>query len=123
MKTTQEKIAVMQAFADGKKVECKPHYARSWHVNVEYNWDWEGCDYRIAPEPKLRPWKPEEVPVGALVKTKDTGSRWVLAGINYGGLVLITGDKNNFRDTKYLFDHYTHSTDHGKTWQPCGAME
>ena len=50
MKTTEEKIAVMQAWVDGLDIEyCI--YTEGW--SNEYilmdnpSWDWVGCDYRI----------------------------------------------------------------------------
>ena len=50
---TKEKIEVMQAFLDGKKIECKFTSAYTWSVmDGEPKWDWVANDYRIAPEPK-----------------------------------------------------------------------
>ena len=55
MKTIEEKIAVMRAFAYGKKIEvsCK---GSNWVEKEDPHWNWEGCDYRIKPEPKYRPY-------------------------------------------------------------------
>lgn len=54
MKTTKEKIEVMQAFLDGKKVEFKDVLDNRWHIMLvlrEPAWDWESVDYRIKNEP------------------------------------------------------------------------
>lgn len=58
MKTTAEMIAVMQAYADGKKMEYKgvegaPY---DWEECPDPLWNWVLCDYRIKPEPKYRPY-------------------------------------------------------------------
>ena len=61
--TTKEKIAVMQAFDEGKPIEYKlaTDSDTDWVLNSDPQWDWEKCIYRIKPEPKLRPYAtPEE---------------------------------------------------------------
>jgi hypothetical protein len=56
MKTTKEKMEVMQAFLDGKllqrqSVDCP---TGRWHrVGTEPAWNWFGIDYRVKPEPKV----------------------------------------------------------------------
>ena len=54
MKSTAEKIAIMQAFLDGKKIEVRTSPDRGWREidTVNPHWDWYGQDYRIKPEPK-----------------------------------------------------------------------
>lgn len=50
--TTKEKIAVMQAYEDGKKIQVATNGEEDWEdFNFgEPMWDWECCDYRIKPE-------------------------------------------------------------------------
>lgn len=48
--TTAQKIAVMQAFAEGKDIECSG-FGGDWSAfskEIEPNWNWEDCDYRVA---------------------------------------------------------------------------
>ena len=53
MKTTQEMIAVMQAYCDGKRIEALyigPYPGICcWGecTNDELKWDWKNFDYRI----------------------------------------------------------------------------
>lgn len=58
MKTVQEKIAVMQAYADGAKLELKwLDRADSKWVDVvahEPHFDWRHCDYRIKEDQELK---------------------------------------------------------------------
>lgn len=51
-KTTAEKIAVMQAFLDGKKIEVSvyPGCWGEWTHYVEPIWNWEENNYRIKEE-------------------------------------------------------------------------
>jgi len=81
--------------------------------------------YREKPTPTLRPWRPEEVPVGALFRNK--------AKDLYRGLILSVDDnsiytcanassrfyQHSFEDALRLREH---SLDHGKTWLPCGVV-
>lgn len=60
MKTTQEMIEIMQAFVDGKQVERRvPRLSPTdWFLlapNLDPNWNWGQCDYRIAETPDTIP--------------------------------------------------------------------
>ena len=47
----REAAAVMLAFADGKKIECKTAKGSDPWVDVaEPCWEWDGMKYRVAPE-------------------------------------------------------------------------
>lgn len=52
---TKRRIAVMQAWVEGKKVEYRNrvHKTSVWRNEVDPAWDWDTYDYRIAPEPKV----------------------------------------------------------------------
>ena len=81
------------------------------------NWQW-----RVKPTPTLRPWKPEEVPVGASVRNKSTRSRYLITDWNCAApfVIKVSGIDYTF---KVMLDNYEHSLDHGKTWLPCGVVE
>lgn len=51
MKTTEEKIAVMQAYADGKEIECSANNWFSRWTEEEPHWNWDAYDYRVKPVP------------------------------------------------------------------------
>jgi hypothetical protein len=53
MKTLQEKIAVMQAFADGKKIELCDSGVSNWResINANPSWNWYQYDYRVKHDP------------------------------------------------------------------------
>ena len=101
-------------------VDC--HWSTSFH-----NLELDKFDYRIKPEPKTpiyRPWKPEEVPVGAWIKTNT---------YDYNGFTSIIGVSNDeimtmensledmFITFSYALEKNVHSIDKGKTWLPCGV--
>lgn len=92
--------------------------------------------HRIKPEPCYRPWKPEEVPVGALIRRKhrpeficvilgattDKHADYAILnaplrpGSNHYLSDLLTYHGGNNGDAN------EHSLDHGKTWLPCGVL-
>lgn len=86
------------------------------------NWQW-----RVKPTPTLRPWRPEEVPVGAWVRSKSSHETGFTG---FASIIGVSKDsfytvENNFEDmcselAKSL--NYVHSLDHGKTWLPCGVV-
>jgi hypothetical protein len=118
-------LPVIQAFADGKAVDY--FNGETWsalHDRPSFT-DPIEC-YRIKPEPKLRPWRPEEVPVGALVRTRF-GQEFFIISQNGGwdGAVFIS-ERNKVKGGWQSFDTssmHEYSTDCGTSWHPCGIME
>jgi len=51
-KTLQEKIAVMQAAAEGKKIEFRDLVYVAWADCPNPKWNWGYFDYRVKPEPR-----------------------------------------------------------------------
>jgi len=55
MSTLQEKIAVMQAFAEGENVEYRGIYSTDdyeWQDMPTPSWDWNSFEYRVKREPR-----------------------------------------------------------------------
>jgi hypothetical protein len=54
--TTAEKIAVMQAYVEGKEIQFCESGKETWlDLNLqdsEPRWNWERCDYRVKPKPR-----------------------------------------------------------------------
>ena len=122
-------IPIIQAWADGKTIQWRETPTSSqWHDysnKGSCNFSGSADEYRIKPEPKLRAWKPEEVPVGALYKWQ-----------NHVAVILSVADGQklcfldrcgkitwNFLDAGVMCEESKHSLDGGKTWFPCGVME
>lgn len=78
----------------------------------------------IAPwtEPKLRPWRREEVPIGAAIRAKNA-KIWHL-------IVEVNAMDDSFKagisfvgDSMFAFESCEYSLDGGRTFLPCGIME
>jgi len=83
--------------------------------------------YRRKPKPTLRPWKPEEVPVGALFKTREEGP-YVISCMNANRDGILFIGRNQVIQIFSLTGLSSsppclHSLDYGKTWLPCGVVE
>jgi hypothetical protein len=133
---TLEKAAL--AWAQGKRVEAAVTGGDEWlpidpvgeclrgaHSQTVF-----GCrneySFRLASEPpakRYRPWTPEEVPVGALVRTKGAGrpSRWMIVAVCSKGITTCGGDKCVSHNEAWFLETTEHSIDNGKTWLPCGV--
>lgn len=60
MKTTKEKIEVMQAYEMGEQIQLL-NMDGNWEDKECPAWNWAKCDYRVKPEPKYVPFDtPEE---------------------------------------------------------------
>lgn len=121
MMTLDDMIAVIQAYKAGETLEVfnYAYMSSGWRevTNIPaFNFD--VCDYRIKHKPKLHPWKPEEVPLGAMLRDKS-GDRFLIVGASSSSLyfgirgVVKTDDMREFEC----------SYNHGKTWLPCGVAE
>ena len=81
---------------------------------------------RIKPEFRLRPWKPEEVVVGALIHWRNSTEHTYLIVSNYadeGRAGVIKRDGIKTYDYRTLANYCDYSIDGGKTWNKCGVQE
>lgn len=108
---TKEAIRVMQAYVDGKEVQCLAPY-KEW-MAIDYpSWNFTSYTYRIKPTATLRPWTADEVPLGAWGRNPQyPKTRWLI-------------DRTSIEENRIDWcKNYEHSTDGGKTWLPCGVVE
>jgi hypothetical protein len=118
-------IPLLQAAAQGKTLQCQSSSGEWWDVteNTEMGFTGDPITWRIKPEQTLRPWKPEEVPVGAVVKM--TSQRCLIIAVNCNDKVVMADSTKN-EVYGYPIDMLigsAYSLDHGKTWLPCGVLE
>lgn len=122
---------IFQAFCEGKEVEFREDGSDIFSITKTIDFELllindEGLMpiYRIKPPtPTLRPWKPEEVPVGALARPIQRAyehTRFMITGVSEHNISLACG--NAYELTEFSQQH-EHSLDHGKTWLPCGVVE
>ena len=115
---TIEAIRVMQAYVDGKEVECK--YSYGWVRIDQPTWDWFKCQYRIKPTKTLRPWTADEVPLGAWLRHSKQGRKAVIIDVTHDQNIGIVG---SYFSPQFVLENCEHSLDGGKTWKPCGVEE
>ncbi len=125
----KELLPIITAFSKGKLVEHKSK-GQQYHT-VIHNPDFTDSpeQYRIRQEPKLRPWKPEEVPVGAVVSSCfKRSNRYVITAM-WAGQIHLNGSPCEHSNERPPLLHqvvgptYHYTTDFGKTWLPCGISE
>jgi hypothetical protein len=110
---------IIKAFGEGKTVQYNSPCG-GWENIQEPQFFEAPVSYRINPEYHLRPWKPEEVPVGALIKNRFLRS--MILGCDNNGTCYVSHTAANFI-TGELLNDWEYSLDHGKTWLPCGVEE
>ncbi len=121
--TTKEMVQVAQWIDEGvceykrsKDWESYPYGASYYNISSLE----EFSSYRCKPTLTLRPWRPEEVPVGAQLMT-PSGDRCLIVCISIVN-VYYSNDNSYVSLTEIAsFPKWKHSTDQGKTWQPCGS--
>jgi hypothetical protein len=117
------RLPYIQAFVDGKIVERYSDIGNDWIQITDPAFDDKACNYRIRPEPKLRPWKIEEVPVGAVMREKlGTCMSIMLASSTNGIDVWIDLPSDRINNAGALSNYewrYPHETE----WKPCGVEE
>lgn len=115
---SREAGSVMIGWANGKTIQWRRRDQNEW-FDIEpactatiLSWDWDEFEYRVKPEPKLRPWTADEVPLGAWMRFKHNPQDRVLIG-----WVSVQADRDLWLDER------EHTIDGGKTWLPCGVEE
>lgn len=139
--TLQEAVL---AWAQGKKVQASPYGHLDDWAGIDRVGEDSSCNrytaiifdstnarsfrFRLAPEPpakKWRPWKPEEVPLDAWFM-RSNGSR-IGFRLAYAHLwsdpetSTVANASGEHHSLAYIFEHWKHSVDGGKTWIPCGV--
>lgn len=116
----KELLPVIQAFAEGKTIQC--NYAKNpndtWEVALDPCFA-EDFNYRIKPESTMRPWTAEEIQIPLLVRPKaDDG--WITLVVTKSGKNVWLGGASRGISFEELFNEYLYTLDGGKTFLPCG---
>ena len=131
MKTTKEKIEVMQAYEIGEKIEVRYLYDHKdyWIACGTPIWDWNNFDYRIKPKKIYVPFDtPEEFLTayrkhGEFIENKESGEK-MNAYVDKNGIVILSTALNctyTFESLRTLFGCYQFSdgTPCGKEIEEC----
>jgi hypothetical protein len=120
-------LPFITAYAEGKTVQFKSPSDDDWQTVKYMNMLHLDSIYRIAPEPKLRPWRAEDVPVGAIAKDKDAEHVCrvlILGACERDSKILLSNidDGTKSHSLQYALEVLEHSIDGGRTWLPCGIQ-
>lgn len=109
----KELLPVIQAFADGKEIECRVKGKDVWSVQFYPTWI-DDRDYRIKQEPKYRPFKDvdecwEEMqkhqPFG-WIKPNIGKEHYAITFVQHGKYINIKINES-FYTFQYIFEKYT----------------
>lgn len=114
---TQEKIKVMQAYVDGKAIQCKEYGGAKWFDISSTTWNWHDCQYRI--KPIMQPLTSADFPPGTIVREKDIPTTWHLVTTVTNNGIYIAVHTHHYFDSEWFQTRYEYSTDQGKTWKNC----
>ena len=75
----KEAAKVMEAYANGKKIQCNDNHLGNgeWVTTDNPSFNWDKYAYRIKPQPKYRPFKSQEECREEMHKHPDFG--WIIA--------------------------------------------
>ena len=87
--------------------------------------DWGDVRFRVKPTTSTRPWKPEEIPLGAVIRlpVNDGYSLEELITGRHGAWVYTTYNKQGIAVYRLFNEGWQCSKDGGKTWDICGITE
>ena len=101
----------LQAFADGKVIECRTKPSAVKGTSVPNDWTeikevgyWDNIEYRIKPEPKYRPFKDAEECWNEMQKHQPIGYTKLIGEIEYS-FITDVDDSINYSDAikEYTF--------------------
>ena len=121
MKTTKEKIGVMQAYERGERIEF--YDGITWKDVDKPIWDWIHLDYRLKPKKSYIPFETAEEFLteyrkhGEFIENKESGEK-MNAYVDKNGIVILSTALNctyTFENLRTLFGCYKFSDG-----TPCG---
>ncbi len=142
--TLEGKIAVMQAAKGGKKIvplctrsSCRTKGGKkmqfqdgSCWITCDATgpvWNWQATNYRIHPDDlnpkKLRAWRPEEIPTGAVLRrTLTHEDQFIILWRAPDGKLSLSGHGGSEWNSIDLMAVFEYQVGPG-TWLPCGVLE
>lgn len=122
-------IGLIERGADDEQVQSWTNSGRAYTDSIVNPDDL----INIPAEPKLRAWKPEEVPVGCLLRVIPAVAKskewhhYMVSTIICASYISITycggTDGMKHQQPLWFLNNLEHSIDGGKTWLACGVLE
>lgn len=125
-------LPILTAFAEGKPLQVYSSFRREWVDHDFIPLGHPATSFRIKPEPKLRPWKPEECPNNFMLMRSGNGHGTTCvawknsdqSGVNIMHAAISKPDHPwtdhvTFED---LSRHYVRIDENG-TEHPCGILD
>jgi hypothetical protein len=132
MRITREKaeqlLPILHAYAAGKTIQFKGAGSVWVDMKPPMTFESDPAAYRVKPEPKLRPWTADEIPVGAVIRRKgSTSLRYLIHGTATYGVDTPCAfvDRLHMAQTtpSRLLEHFEWRWPHETEWRPCGVVE
>ena len=123
----KELLPVMQAWVEGKEIEVSQINENKYELYEGDTPEWLfgnlSWKWRIKPSPNYRPWKTEEVPLGAWLRWINEKMIIYLIVTVVDEQLYVIGKSISPVDLDVILKYCEHSTDKGKTWHPCGVRK
>lgn len=120
--TTQEMIAVLSAFEQGKKIECtsKTYPEVGWNPATKPIWNFDEYIYKIVEEPEYVPYDgtQEGTLVGKIIKNSNVIEMVVSEDKESNELNILIAGHINWISYETLFEYYQFLDG-----QPCGMLK
>ena len=116
----REAAKVMEAYANGKKIQCNDNHLGNgeWVTTDNPSFNWDKYAYRIKPEPKYRPFKTQEECWNEMLKHQPFG--WLKSikkqeKVHIGrvfevkdfALITLSVNEGINNNSSYFFNEYT----------------
>lgn len=119
-----EQMEAYMAWRSGERVESWNPATKEWAELKSGYFITDSTILRRKPQPKLRKWRPEEVPVGAIVRQKaNPKSRTMITAAVEGKVLSGCWAMGDDWHGDWALEKTEYSVDMGKTWLPCGVVE
>ena len=120
MKTIEEKIEVMQAYKEGKRIESQPIESDNWVVNNSPRWNWAAMEYRVTAN-SAQLTLTELIEQGALFLYHPEGDRFTISEIADNCIICVGRSLTSSASAKTLT--VTAMINRGYTWSDATGVK
>ena len=105
----KEAAKVMEAYANGKKIQCNDNHLGNgeWVTTDNPSFNWDKYAYRIKPESKYRPFKTQEECWNEMLKHQPFGFVVSKDSIDYSGICRVFKDEKGISRITFTSNPYS----------------